>query len=263
MSWLGGCVAQAPPNLLVDLPQAGVAAPSSAMPLPQVKAVPQLDSFDILMGDFMVALPSALAAEQDAPKTPANADASPVDSSRGGAPGGVASDTDVSVQLQDSVRVVHDLCVHGEAWKAGGSTQWRVLSDARVKDVLSTFALGGGTLAHVVPRLFRYRGQPEHERPYAGIIAQELPPELAPFCRFRTDLPALATDAALACPPSPTGEGRAEEEGEGLYLVDLSALQFVILNAATELQRQVRSRVISRDHTPRPDLGCGSGPTLP
>ena len=31
----------------------------------------------------------------------------------------------------------------GEAWKLGGSSQWRVLSDARVKDVLGDFTLGG------------------------------------------------------------------------------------------------------------------------
>ena len=93
----------------------------------------------------------------------------------------------------DGLRVMHDLCVHGEAWKLGGSSQWRVLSDARVKDVLGDFTLGGDTLLKIVPRIFRYKGQPAHERSYVGIIAQELPDELVPFCRFRTSM----TPAAL------------------------------------------------------------------
>eukprot|EP00908_Phaeocystis_cordata_P003907 Transcript_14284.p1 GENE.Transcript_14284~~Transcript_14284.p1 ORF type:complete len:664 (-),score=253.09 Transcript_14284:82-2073(-) len=191
----------------------------------------KVSSLDVFMTDLMAGLPS----RGDGISEPSPPDEGMATAAAFAA---MSAPQEQTTKTEANVRVMRDLCVHGEAWKAGGSTQWRVLSDARVKDVLSTFALGGGTLAHVVPRLFRYRGQPEHERPYAGIIAQELPPELAPFCRFRTDLPALATDAALDCPPSPTGEGRAEE-GEGLYLVDLSALQFVILNAASELQRRV------------------------
>ena len=47
--------------------------------------------------------------------------------------------------VAENVRIAHDLTVHGEAWKMGGSTQWRVLSDARVKDVLEDFTLGGET----------------------------------------------------------------------------------------------------------------------
>ena len=34
--------------------------------------------------------------------------------------------------VSNSVRIAHDLTVHGEAWKMGGSAQWCVLSDARV-----------------------------------------------------------------------------------------------------------------------------------
>ena len=223
-----------------------------------------------------------------------------------------ASTSNKTTTVQGGLRVLRDLLVQGEAWKSGGSTQWRVLSDERAKDVLGDFRLGGGTLANISPRVFRYKGQPEHERPYAGIIAQELPPELVPFCRYCTALPpalrgpppaipAARPDDAPAKAPStvhtqvapverpqmdveaavesaPTGSpapatssaaaaapsgGAAPVAEPWLYLVDLSALQFVILNAATELQRQVRSRVISRDHPPRPDLGCGSGPNLP
>ena len=41
-----------------------------------------------------------------------------------------------------------------------------MLSDERVKDVLGDFTLGGETLLKIAPRLFRYKGQAQHERPY-------------------------------------------------------------------------------------------------
>ncbi len=118
------------------------------------------------------------------------------------------------------------------------------------------------------------------------LLAQELPPELAPFCRFRSALPALPAphsggkrDGAAACEEGETssatsdereGKGGEEEEegggvvaaeeeeehkkgaaaaaegeegegeGEGLYLVDLSALQFVMLNAAVDMSSRIR-----------------------
>ena len=50
----------------------------------------------------------------------------------------------------------------------------------------------------IVPRLFRYKGQAQHERPYVGIIAQEMPEELVPFCRFHTRLGAAAIEAFTA-----------------------------------------------------------------
>ena len=50
-----------------------------------------------------------------------------------------------------NLRVLEDLCVHGEAWKLGGSPNWRVLSDARAKEVLSDFENGSGTLRRVQP----------------------------------------------------------------------------------------------------------------
>ena len=33
------------------------------------------------------------------------------------------------VSVAENVRIANDLTVHGEAWKLGGSAQWRVLSD--------------------------------------------------------------------------------------------------------------------------------------
>ena len=67
-----------------------------------------------------------------------------------------------------------------------------MLSDARVKEVERDFEHGSDTLRRIEPRLFRYRQNwGDHQRDgseavpaYAGIIAQELPDELAPFCRF-------------------------------------------------------------------------------
>ena len=142
-----------------------------------------------------------------------------------------------------------------------------------------------------MPRVFRYKGQPAHERSYVGIIAQELPEELVPFCRFRTSMTPAAlyarmqgdtTGGSLEGGGGAGGEGGGkaykpevvvdlnvkedfakgggakaeaqkaeagaavedgvdwgevecgeaeEEEEEGLFLVDLSALQFVLVNA--------------------------------
>ena len=117
-----------------------------------------------------------------------------------------ASESNKTTTVQGGLRVLRDLLVQGEAWKSGGSTQWRVLSDERAKDVLGDFRLGGGTLANISPRVFRYKGQPEHERPYAGIIAQELPPELVPFCRYCTALP-----PALRGPPPAIPAARPDD----------------------------------------------------
>ena len=241
--------------------------------------------------------PSPTSPERELPRNSVVA-SEPMASGRGRGRGGSPSDS------AKNLRVLQDLVVHGEAWKLGGSPQWRVLSDERVKEVLATFELGGGSLLHVVPRLFRYKGQPAGEQPYAGIIAQELPSELAPFCRFRTELssdavpPAAAVSATRATHPKPPAESSkpkdparieiapalevelseppGSEGSEGsdddddmhqecvptgnappserapnarhvltqagtpwLYLVDLSALQFVALNAANELLQQV------------------------
>ena len=198
--------------------------------------------------------------------------------------------------VAENVRIANDLTVHGEAWKMGGSAQWRVLSDDRVKDVLSDFTLGGETLLKIAPRLFRYKGQAQHERPYVGIIAQELPEELAPYCRFRSRLAAAehaarqtgsqdhgelqsdalqsATERRLAeelpgaaglfgsahsrgvqLPPvddsAPAEELHPHAEVAWLFLVDLSALQFVLLHTAKGLQQQAPSGAATAAPRPR------------
>lgn len=160
--------------------------------------------------------------------------------------------------VEKSVRVMSNLLVMGEAWKTGGSTEWLVLSDARVKEVLGDFELGTSTLAHLSPRLFRYKGQPAHERPYVGFIAQELPADLAPFCRFQSEL----TPAAVVM--DPTGRpSAAAAPTERLYLLDLSALQFVLLNAATLLNQAVAqlARDIDALRCMQEDQESSGGPT--
>ena len=44
---------------------------------------------------------------------------------------------------------------HGETLKAGGSSQWTVVSDARLKDVVASFDLGAGVLAQLRPQVSR------------------------------------------------------------------------------------------------------------
>ena len=183
-----------------------------------------------------------------------------------------------------------------------------------------------------MPRLFRYKGQAQHERPYllltthyslltthyspltyqaqherpyVGIIAQELPEELAPYCRFRSRL-AAAEHAALQTGSQERGTTQqsdalqiaterqpAEElpaaaglfssahsqgvqlgpvdddsppgepppppaETAWLFLVDLSALQFVLLHTAKGLQQQAH-----RAAPPPLHLALAAAPTPP
>ena len=89
----------------------------------------------------------------------------------------------VTSQMQVSQR----LFAHGETLKAGGSSQWTVVSDARLKDVVATFDLGAGELARLQPRVFRYKDGlamgADPDKLYVGLLAQEVPEELAQFCR--------------------------------------------------------------------------------
>ena len=154
----------------------------------------------------------------------------------------------------------------------------------------------GETLLKIVPRLFRYKDQAQHERPYVGIIAQELPEEIAPYCRFRSRLAAaehaarqtgsqehgeVQSDALQSATERRTAEGLpgaaglfssahsrgvqlppvddsspAEElpppaEAAWLFLVDLSALQFVLLHTAKGLQQQVPGGAATAAPRPR------------
>ena len=73
------------------------------------------------------------------------------------------------------------LYAQGETLKLAGSSQWTVLSDTRLKDVLGTFDMGGVDLMQLQPRLFRYKphlglGGTEADgtsKVYVGLLAQE------------------------------------------------------------------------------------------
>lgn len=286
--------------------------------LPSGELFPELSGHDILVGNLLDEC-NELQPGAWIPAAASPSVASPLPAAAAPLPAAQPRQADVTtlagatpaptktVSTAASMRVLRNLYVQGEAWKSG-SAQWRVLSDARVKDVLADFTLGSGTLSRIAPRLFRYRGQPDHERPYVGVVAQELPPELVPFCRFRTRLPAPAslTTAATAagegdkdgtnsnassgdCSNSSergdeeaegevvveVGEGEEgwqveeateeEEHGEvedGLYLVDLSALPFVLLNAAVDLSARIDQTdallrgLVERESSPSATAGC-------
>ena len=93
----------------------------------------------------------------------------------------------VAAQLE----VTQRLFAHGETLKAGGSSQWTVVSDARLKDVVATFELGHGELKQLRPKVFTYKGDPSR-RHYVGLIAQEVPETLARYCRRRAMQPEKA-----------------------------------------------------------------------
>ena len=97
-----------------------------------------------------------------------------------------------------------------------------MLSDARVKDVQRDFEHGSDTLRRIEPRLFRYRqgwgdhqrGDPEAAPAYAGIVAQELPDELAPFCRFASRFHAPPAAASSASYPDPDADPDADSDAD-------------------------------------------------
>ena len=110
------------------------------------------------------------------------------------------------------------LMAHGETLKAGGSSSWTVVSDARLKDVVATFDLGAGELAKLRPKVFRYKpglAGADPERLYVGLIAQEVPNSLARYCRVRARVRLRPVDA----------------EDTEIYMLDHSCLQFVCINA--------------------------------
>ena len=119
----------------------------------------------------------------------------------------------VAAQLE----VTQRLFAHGETLKAGGSSQWTVVSDARLKDVVATFELGHGELKQLRPKVFTYKGDPLR-RHYVGLIAQEVPETLARYCRRR----AMVRLGGAAAPPTL------------IYMLDHSCLQFVAINAINQ-----------------------------
>lgn len=192
----------------------------------------------------------------------------------GGARGAERSEAGVQATMT-SAKVTGDLCVHGEAFKLGGSTEWRVFSDRRIKDSLSDFTLAGETLGRLVPRVFRYKHDPQG-RLHAGIIAQELPPQLAAHVRFRVPIEhAVWRCGPASCGPLDDCAESSEEGGENdsitissvgsaatlagerdcprdcprmsdeLFLVDLSAIAYLLCNTVREDHHQLQEQQLA------------------
>ena len=131
----------------------------------------------------------------------------------------------VAAQMDVSQR----LFAHGETLKAGGSSQWTVVSDARLKNVVATFDMGMGELVQLQPRVFRYKDGlamgADPDKLYVGLLAQEVPDRLAQFCRVSARVRLREEDI---------------EETE-IFMLDHSCLQFVTMNAIREVEREHRS----------------------
>ena len=121
--------------------------------------------------------------------------------------------------------VAGTLLACGETLKASGSSQWTVMSDARLKDVVATFDLGVGELVQLRPKVFKYKDgvTDDPEREYVGLIAQEVPEALARYCRQRAMVRLQPTD----------------EEVTEIFLLDHSCLQFVCINAVNEVDQRL------------------------
>ena len=103
-----------------------------------------------------------------------------------------------------------------------------MVSDARLKDVVGDFPLGTEELMQLRPRIFRYNGLAGTEgngRLYVGIIAQELPEPLVPYCRHRAEVLLRPTD----------------EELTQIFMLDHSSLPFVCINAIQEHEGRIRA----------------------
>ena len=85
----------------------------------------------------------------------------------------------------------------GQTLKAGGSTMWTVVSDARLNKCGGDFA-GVDELMRLRPRVFRYNagGTVADGREYVGLVAQEVP-RRSRHCCERAEGEAAASDAAL------------------------------------------------------------------
>lgn len=84
--------------------------------------------------------------------------------------------------------------------QASGSSAWTVVSDARLKDVVSDFPLGAEELMRLKPKVFQYNGLAGTDtsgRLYVGLIAQEVPEALATYCVLRAHVLLRPTDTEL------------------------------------------------------------------
>jgi hypothetical protein len=119
------------------------------------------------------------------------------------------------------------LFAHGETLKASGSSAWTVVSDARLKEVSGAFPLGAEELMKLKPKVFRYNGLGGTScdgRTHVGLIAQELPAALEPYCSLRAMVQLYPDD------PYPTE----------IQMLDHSAVPFLCVNAIREHEHRIR-----------------------
>ena len=122
---------------------------------------------------------------QGMPGSVAGVDEGTPTSPPGGGAGAAARCPSPATAQLDDVEVRGMLFAHGRTLKAGGSSAWTVVSDARIKEVVCDFPLGVEQVMQLRPRLFRYNGLAGTKADgvlYVGLIAQEVPEELAPYC---------------------------------------------------------------------------------
>lgn len=112
------------------------------------------------------------------------------------------------------------LHVNGNAGKPGGGS-WEVASDNRLKKEVNAFHDGMNVISQIDPVTFKYNGKAgiETQEEYVGIIAQEMQ-RIAPYM---------------------VGEF-TDEDGKSYLSFDPSALDFIIVNAIKEQQKQIEEK---------------------
>jgi len=134
----------------------------------------------------------------------------------------------LSSSLLGHVTVGGTLYAHAETLKAGGSAAWTVVSDARLKTAVRDFPLGIDELMRLRPRLFQYNGlggTTKDGQTYVGLVAQELPVALAPYCMLRTHVLLHPSDTV------PTE----------IMMLDHSAFPFLCINGLQEHEHRLRT----------------------
>ena len=118
------------------------------------------------------------------------------------------------------------LFAHGQTLKSCGSSMWTVVSDARLKRVVGDFPLGLDTLMDLRPKVFEYNGlagTADDGRRFVGLIAQQVPAALVPYCRLEVQVRMRPTD----------------EHTTTVYMLDHSCFPFVAINAMQQQETKL------------------------
>lgn len=108
---------------------------------------------------------------------------------------------------------------------------WTIVSDQRLKEVLSSFDLGLPELLQMRPKIFRYNGlgdfgsDVDTTKEYVGLVAQEVPDALMPHCITRVHMRLHPTDA----------------ETTEVLLLDTSCLPYLCINSVREQEERLAS----------------------